>query len=104
MKGNNLKNIGRALTGNNSNWLLFAPILLGVLGQISQKEIDGFVWIALCAGWERASRGWTISWQDLRQYWQILRMAPFGKPAFTFSMHITIKLLFDITEKKEIFF
>lgn len=34
---------------------------------------------------------------------KILRMATFGKPAFTFSMLITIKLLFDITEKKEIF-
>lgn len=32
MKGNDLKNISRTLAGNNANWLLFAPILLRMLG------------------------------------------------------------------------
>lgn len=71
------------------------------LGQISQKERDGLAWIALWAGWEIASRGWTISWQDLTQ---ILRMAIFGKPGFTLSMFIIIKLQFDITKKNPYFF
>lgn len=41
MKGNNLKNIGRRLTGNNANWLLFALYYSGGLGKsVRKKEMD----------------------------------------------------------------
>lgn len=41
MKGNNLKNISRTLTGNNANWLFFALYHYGGLDKsVRKKEMD----------------------------------------------------------------
>lgn len=100
MKGNNLKNISRTLTGNNANWLLFALYYCGSLDKsVKEKEMDLYELHSVLG--EKYLQEAELFHGKIRA--KILRMAAFGKPAFTFSMLATIKLQFDIIIKNLLF-
>lgn len=95
MKGNNLKNISRTLTGNNANWLLFALYYCGGLDKLVRKKEMDLHELHSVLGEKQLQE---VELFHGKIWAKILRMATLGKPAFTFSMLTIVKLQFDISK------